>query len=172
MQENLKRAAESFTIMTEMVLPNDTNSLHQLMGGRMLYWIDIAGAIAAQKHSNSIVVTASVDNVSFKEPIKLGNILTLQAKVTRAFNTSMEVYIEVWAENIPEKTKIKTHDAFYTFVAIDSSHRPIKVPGLLPETLEEIEMYKSAERRRHMRLYLAGKIKLNESEVLRTLFEA
>ncbi len=165
-----KKASESYSIMTEMVLPNDTNTLNHLMGGRMLYWIDIAGAIAAQKHSNRIVVTASVDNVTFKEPIKLGNIITLQAKVSRAFNTSMEVHIEVFAENIPQKTKVKTHDAFYTYVAIDDAHKPIQVPALIAETQVEIQLFESAARRRQIRLFLAGKLKLNEAELLRDLF--
>ncbi len=165
-----KKASESYSIMTEMVLPNDTNTLNHLMGGRMLYWIDIAGAIAAQKHSNRIVVTASVDNVTFKEPIKLGNIITLHAKVSRAFNTSMEVHIEVFAENIPQKTKVKTHDAFYTYVAIDDAHKPIQVPALIAETQVEIQLFESAARRRQIRLFLAGKLKLNEAELLRDLF--
>ncbi|MFN0049486.1 MAG: acyl-CoA thioesterase [Cytophagales bacterium] len=170
MENFTKKASESYSIMTEMVLPNDTNTLNHLMGGRMLYWIDIAGAIAAQKHSNRIVVTASVDNVSFNEPIKLGNIITLQAKVSRAFNTSMEVHIEVHAENIPKRTKIKTHDAFYTYVAIDEENRPIKVPELVPETEAEFELFETAFRRRKIRLFLAGKLKIEESELLKDSF--
>jgi len=170
MADFAKNASESYSIMTEMVLPNDTNTLSHLMGGRMLYWIDIAGAIAAQKHSNKIVVTASVDNVSFKEPIKLGNIITLQAKVSRAFSTSMEVHIEVFAENIPLKTKIKTHDAFYTYVAIDENHKPVNVPALIPETAAEKQLYETAAHRRQIRLFLAGKLKIDELDTLRNLF--
>src|SRR5688500_20200244 len=94
-----KKVSDSFTIMTELVLPNDTNTLHNLMGGKMMHWMDIVSAIAAQKHSNRIVVTASVDNVSFRESIKLGNVVTLEAKVTRAFSSSMEVHIVVYAED-------------------------------------------------------------------------
>src|SRR6185503_10421171 len=96
-----KTPQDSFVIMSELVLPNDTNTLGNLMGGKLLHWMDIASAIAAQKHSNRIVVTVSVDFVSFKESIKLGDVVTLKARVTRAFKTSMEVIIEVWSENIP-----------------------------------------------------------------------
>jgi acyl-CoA hydrolase len=163
---NKKYAKESYTTMTEMVLPNDTNTLNNLMGGRMLHWIDIAGAIAAQKHSNHVVVTASVDNVSFKEPIKLGNIITLHATVTRAFTTSMEVHIEVFAENIPKQTKVKTHDAFYTYVAINENGVPVQVPEVIAETEEEQKYHDSAMKRRQLRLFLAGKLKPEEASDL------
>ena len=93
--------------MTELVLPNDTNTLNNLMGGRLMHWMDVVSAIAAQKHSNRIVVTASVDNISFSKPIRLGNVVTLRAQVTRSFNSSMEVHIEVWAEDIPNNIKFK-----------------------------------------------------------------
>src|SRR4051812_47090498 len=99
-----KLASESLVTMTELILPNDTNTLNNMMGGRMMHLMDIVSAISAQRHSNRIVVTASVDNVSFASPIKLGNVITLNAKVTRAFNSSMEVHIEVWAEDIPSST--------------------------------------------------------------------
>jgi acyl-CoA hydrolase len=152
-----KFARESYTTMTEMVLPNDTNTFNNLMGGRMLHWIDVAGAIAAQKHCNRIVVTASVDNVSFKEPIKLGNIVTLQAKVSRAFNASMEVHIEVFADDIPNQISKKTNEAFYTFVALDASGKPTPIPELIPETEEEKLLYEGAINRRKIRLALSGK---------------
>src|SRR5215469_11706972 len=100
---------ESLTIMNELVLPNDTNTLHNLMGGRLLHWMDIAAAISAQKHCNRIVVTASVDNVSFKRSIKLGDVITIEAKVSRAFNTSVEVRLDVWSENIPTGTREKSN---------------------------------------------------------------
>ena len=165
-----KYARESLTTMTEMVLPNDTNSLHNLMGGRLLHWMDICAAIAAQKHSNRIVVTASVDNVSFSEPIKLGNIVTMLAKVTRGFNSSMEVNLEVWAEDIPAGTRVNTNRAFYTFVAVDQNGRPIEVPPLTPETEEEKELFASALRRRQLRLVLAGRMKPQDAKELRALF--
>ena len=157
--------------MTELVLPNDTNTLHNLMGGRMMHLMDIAAAIAAQKHSNRIVVTASVDNVSFRDPIRLGNVVTLQAQVTRAFSSSMEVHIDVWAEDIPSGTKLKTNEAFFTFVAMDQSGRPIDVPEAVPETAEEIVLYEGALRRRQLRLVLAGRMKPGEASELKALFE-
>ncbi len=167
-----KLASESITVMTEMVLPNDTNTLHNLMGGRLLHFMDIAAAIAAQKHSNRIVVTASVDNVSFAEPIKLGNIVTMKAQVTRAFNSSMEVFIDVWAEDIPAGVRVSTNSAFYTFVAVDQSGRPIEVPGIIPETDDEKNRFDGALRRRQLRLVLAGRMKPQEATELRALFAA
>lgn len=166
-----KYARESVVTMTELVLPNDTNTLNNLMGGRMMHMMDIVSAISAQKHSNRIVVTASVDNVSFSHPIKLGNVVTLNAKVTRAFNSSMEVHIEVWAEDIPANTKIKSNEAFFTFVAVDQMGNPIDVPELIPETESEKELYASALRRRQLRLVLAGRLKAEEATELRSIFK-
>jgi acyl-CoA hydrolase len=157
-----KSPIHSFTIMNELVLPNDTNTLNNLMGGRLLHWMDIAAAISAQKHCNRIVVTASVDNVSFKQPIKLGDVITIEAKVTRAFHTSVEVRLDVWAENIPTGGRVKSNEAYYTFVAID--------PELVPETEAEIELFEGALRRRQLRLILAGKMDPNEAPELRALF--
>jgi len=171
MKLNIKSAKESFVVMNELVLPNDTNMLNSLMGGRLLHWMDIAAAISAQKHSNRIVVTASVDNVSFKQPIKLGDVVTIQAKVTRAFRTSMEVRLEVWAENVPSGTKIKSNEAYYTFVAVDQSGRTIPVPELLPETDEEKKLYDEALRRRQLRLILSGKMNLNEAAELKAFLD-
>ena len=165
-----KPVADSFVIMTELVLPNDTNTLNNLMGGRMMHLMDIAAAIAAQKHSNRIVVTASVDNVSFRDSIRLGNVVTLQAQVTRAFSSSMEVHIDVWAEDIPSGTKLKTTEAFFTFVAVDQAGRPIDVPEALPETAEEILLFDGALRRRQLRLVLAGRMKPAEAAELKALF--
>src|SRR5690606_17540555 len=118
-----------------------TNPLNNLMGGRLLHWMDIAAAISAQKHCNHIVVTASVDNVSFRHPVKLGDVISIEAQVTRAFNTSVEVRLTVWAENIPSGTKIKSNEAFYTFVAIDEQGNTLAVPQLIPETKEEKKLY-------------------------------
>jgi len=156
--------------MTELVLPNDTNVLFNLRGGKLLHWMDIAAAIAAQKHSNCTVVTASVDNVSFENPIKLGNVVTIQAKVTRAFTTSMETFIEVWAENLQEGTKIKANEAYYTFVALDKVGKPVKVCSLIPETAEEKDKFDKAKRRRELRLVLAGKIKPEDAPELKAIF--
>ncbi|KAA8486250.1 acyl-CoA hydrolase [Arcticibacter tournemirensis] len=165
-----KPASESHTIMNELVLPNDTNPLHNLMGGRLLHLMDIAAAISAQKHSNHIVVTASVDNVSFKHAVKLGDVITITAKVTRAFHTSMEVKIEVWSENIPSGSKIKSNEAYYTFVALDDEGKPALVPELIPETEEEKHLYDSAWSRREQRLILAGKMKPEDATHLKAIF--
>ncbi|GAA4794771.1 acyl-CoA thioesterase [Olivibacter ginsenosidimutans] len=165
-----KFARESFTIMNELVLPNDTNTLNNLMGGRLLHWMDIAAAISAQKHCNRIVVTASVDNVSFKHPVKLGDVISIEAQVTRAFNTSVEVRLQVYAQNIPSGTRVKSNEAFYTFVAIDQNSRTIAVPDLIPETDEEKELYEGALRRRQLRLILAGKMKPEEATELHHFF--
>lgn len=165
-----KFVRESFTIMNELVLPNDTNTLNNLMGGRLLHWMDIAAAISAQKHCNRIVVTASVDNVSFKNPIKLGDVITIEAKVTRAFNTSMEVRLEVWAENIPTGERKKSNEAYYTFVAFNQSEETIKVPEAVPETVEEMELHAGALRRRQLRLVLGGKMQADEATELKALF--
>ncbi len=165
-----KSVQESRVIMTEMVLPNDTNPLHNLMGGRLMHLMDIAAAISAQKHSNRIVVTASVDNVSFAHPIKLGNVVTLEAQVTRAFTSSMEVFVEVYAEDIPAGTKQLTNSAFLTFVAVDQTGRPIVVPEAIPETDKEHELFEAALRRRQLRLVLAKRMKPDEATELQSIF--
>lgn len=170
MSTKTKVPSASLTVMNELVLPNDTNTLNNLMGGRLLHWMDIAAAISAQKHSNRIVVTASVDNVSFKHPIKLGDVITIHAKVTRAFHTSLEVRLDVWAENIPSGTRAKSNEAYYTFVAVDQSGRTIPVPSLVPETAEEIELFDGALRRRQLRLILGGKMLPADAKELKALF--
>lgn len=167
-----KNAQESYTIMNELVLPNDTNTLNNLMGGRLLHWMDIAAAISAQKHCNRIVVTASVDNVSFKQPIKLGDVITIEAKVTRAFNTSVEVRMDVWAQNIPSGTRVKSNEAYYTFVALDQSGGTVPVPELIPTTPEETALYDGALRRRQLRLILGGKMNPDDATELKALFFA
>lgn len=162
---------ESFTTMTELVLPNDTNTLHNLMGGRLMHWMDIASAISAQKHSNRIVVTASADNIHFGRPILLGNVVTITSKVSRAFNSSMEVYVEVFTEDIPSGQKFKSHSAFFTFVAVDQSGRPIDVPELVPETEDEKELFDGALRRRQLRLVLAKRMKPEDATELKSIFK-
>ena len=149
--------------MNELVLPNDTNMLHNLMGGRMLHWMDIAAAISAQKHCNCLAVTASVDNVSFKHAVKLGDVISIEAQVTRAFNTSVEVRLVVSAQNIPSGTTIMSNEAFYTFVAIDADNKPFPVPELIPESAEEVALYNGAMQRRQLRLILSGKMKIHEA---------
>ncbi|MEQ8244021.1 acyl-CoA thioesterase [Fulvivirga sp.] len=170
MAKKPKYVKESYVTMTELVLPNDTNTLNNLMGGRLMHWMDIVSAIAAQKHSNRIVVTASVDNVSFGKPIQLGNVVTLKAQVTRAFSSSMEVRIDVEAEDIPSGKKFESNSAYFTFVAVDQSGRPIDVPEAIPETDEEKEYYAGALRRRQLRLVLAGRMKPNDASELKSIF--
>lgn len=171
MARKKKFPRESFVSMTELVLPNDTNTLNNLMGGRLMHWMDIVSAISAQKHSNRIVVTASVDNISFREPIVLGNVVTLKAKVTRAFNSSMEVRIDVEAEDIPSGKKYESNVAYFTFVAVDQSGRPIDVPEIEPETEEEKSVYEGALRRRQLRLILAGRMNPHEANELKSIFD-
>jgi acyl-CoA hydrolase len=166
----VKTPSQSFTIMNELVLPNDTNTLNNLMGGRLLHWMDIVAAIAAQKHSGKTVVTASVDSVSFGKCIRLGDVVTLEAKVSRAFNTSMEIHIMVYAENIPSGEKFKSNEAYYTFVALDRNGTPVSVPTIQPETEDEKRRYDGALRRRQLRLVLGGKMKPDEATELKALF--
>ncbi len=141
------------------------------MGGRLMHWMDVVSAIAAQRHCNRIVVTASVDNISFSEPIELGNVVTLNAFVTRSFNSSMEVYIEVITENIPKEISRKTNSAFFTFVAVDQQGHPIPVPEVIPETDFEKELYAGALRRRQLRLVLGKRMKPSEAVELRSIFD-
>lgn len=171
MPRKKKTPKESFVSMTELVLPNDTNTLNNLMGGRLMHWMDIVSAISAQKHCNRIVVTASVDNISFRHPIQLGDVVTLKAKVTRAFNSSVEVRIDVEAENVPTGTKIESNSAYFTFVAVDQSGRPIDVPEVEPETDDEKELFNGALRRRQLRLILGGRMKPQEAAELKSIFD-
>jgi acyl-CoA hydrolase len=152
------------------VLPNDTNVFGNLMGGRLMYWMDIAAAIAAQRHCNAPVVTASVDNISFENPIKLGNTVHIEAIVTRAFSTSMEVHLKVWGEDFTQQFKYKSNEAYYTFVALDPNRNPRKVPGLIPETEDEQKLFEGALRRRQIRLILGGKMKPDDAAELKALF--
>ncbi len=170
MQLEPKKASESFTIMNELVLPNDTNTFGNLMGGRLMYWMDIAAGMAAGKHCNAPCMTASVDNLSFKNPIKLGNIVHIEAKVSRAFNTSMEIHLKVWGEDTLHQYKYESNEAYFTFVALDPNRKPRPVPAVIPETDEEKKLYDGALRRRQLRLVLGGKMKAEDADELRALF--
>lgn len=165
-----RNASESLIVMTELVLPNDTNSFGNLMGGRLMYWMDIASALAAMKHCGSPVVTASVDNISFEAPIKLGNVVHIEAKVSRAFTTSMEVHMKVWGENAIKQEKYKSNEAYFTFVALDPNGKPKPVPQLSAETEEEKRLFDGALRRRQIRLILGGKMKPKDATELKALF--
>jgi acyl-CoA hydrolase len=165
-----KSPKDSQIIMTELVLPNDTNVFGNLMGGRLMYWMDIAAALCAGKHCNTPVVTASVDNISFENPIKLGNAVHIHASMSRAFTTSMEVHLKVWGEDFINQQKYKSNEAYYTFVSLDMNRKPMTVPGILPETAEEKKLFDGALRRRQLRLVLGGKMKPQDAEELRALF--
>ncbi len=166
-----KAPRESLTVMTEIVLPNDTNNLQNLFGGQLLSWMDRCAAIAAHRHSRRQVVTASVNNVSFEHPIAQGSIVTLEAKVSRAFTSSMEVFVDVFLEDQRgEKDRIKTNEAIYTFVAVDQLGNPIQVPAVIAETELEIQRFESALRRKQLALIIAGKLKPAEAHELKALF--
>lgn len=165
-----KTPQESRATLTEIVLPNDTNNLNNLMGGRLLHWMDIAAAITAHRHCNRTCVTASVNNVSFEHPIPRGSIVTLEANISRAFNSSMEVFIDVWIEDSISGDKTKCNEAIYTFVAVDNMGKPSRVPEVNPETDLEKKRYDGALRRRQLSLILAGKLKANDASELKALF--
>ncbi|MBZ4191671.1 acyl-CoA thioesterase [Niabella beijingensis] len=166
-----KNPADSLIVMTELVLPNDTNTFGNLMGGRLMYWMDIAAALSAQKHSNLPVVTASVDNISFENPIKLGNSVHIEAKVTRAFNSSMEVHMVVHGEDLVNRYRYKSNEAYYTFVGLDPHGKPAAVPAVEPVTDVELLLFEGALRRRQLRLILGGKMKPTDAAELRALFQ-
>jgi acyl-CoA hydrolase len=167
-----KKVSESITIMNEIVLPNDTNVFGNLMGGRLMYWMDIAAAIAAVKHCNAPCMTASVDNLSFKSPIKLGNVVHIEARITRAFNTSMEIHLKVWGEDNLHKYSYVSNEAYFTYVALDPNNKPRPVPAIIPETEEEKLLFEGALRRRQVRLILGGKMKFDDASELKALFNS
>ena len=165
----LKTAMSSLTVMTDLVLPSETNAINNLFGGELLARMDRAGCIAARRHSGEIVVTTSVNHVAFNKAIPLGSIVTIEAKVSRAFKTSMEVYLDVWI-NFDGGEKIKSNEAIYTFVAVDKNGKPTSNPEKTPESKLEIERYNGALRRRQLSLVLAGKLKAQEATELKALF--
>jgi len=167
-----KKVSDSETIMTEMIMPNDTNPLNNLMGGNLLRWMDIAGGICAGKHAGAHVATASVDHVSFQKPIPLGEVITIRAMVTRAFTTSVEVYVEVSTAQFTGENPRQSNDAYFTFVAINKeTHKPIPIPKVIPVSGEEQRRYDGALRRRELRLILGGRMKPEDAGELKTLFK-
>ena len=166
-----KHPQDSKTTMTDSVLPSETNAIHTLFGGELLARMDRAASIAAQRHSGKIVVTASVNHVAFKHPVPLGSIVTVEAKVSRAFKSSMEVYIDVWVDNKVSKGAIKVNEAIYTFVAVDKTGAPVVIPQLVPQTDEEIKRFDGALRRKQLSLVLAGKMKAQDATELKALFD-
>ena len=154
--DNQKRPVRDSQVeMTQLVLPNDTNQLGNLLGGRLMEWIDIAAAISAQRHSNRICVTVAVDNLVFHQPIKIGEVVTLRASVNRAFGTSMEVGVQVAAENQLTGEKKISNTAYLTFVAVDGYNNPLKVREVQPQSAVERKRYKDAMDRRLLRLQAA-----------------
>jgi len=168
--KNSKKCSESHTVMTNIVLPNETNSLNNMFGGELLARMDRAATIAASRHSQSTVVTASVNHVSFKHPIPEGGVVVVEAQVSRAFSTSMEIYCDVWLDNPITKEKIHTNEGIYTFVAVDKNNKPVAVPESEPETEVEIGRYEAALRRKELSLILSGRMKPTDSVELKKLF--
>lgn len=159
-----KKVSESVIEMNELVMPNDTNILGNLMGGNLMRWMDIASAICASKHCDSYVVTVSVDHLSFHEPIKLGDVVNIKAQVTRAFHTSIEVYLEVFTRGTLQSKTRKSNQAFFTFVALDErTMRPKDIPQVIPETEAEKKLFDEAIVRREMRLVHSGRLKPSEA---------
>lgn len=167
---NPRKASETVAITTKMVLPNDTNTLGNLFGGQLLAWMDVIASVSAHRHCRRVVVTASVNNVSFNQPILHSSIVTLEAKVSRAFNSSMEVFVDVFVEDPLSGKRRKSNEAIYTFVAVDQNGGPIQVPDLIPETEEEKSRFDGALRRKQLSLILAGKMKPNDATELKALF--
>jgi acyl-CoA hydrolase len=165
-----RKASETLAITTKVVLPNDTNTLGNLFGGQLLAWMDVIASVSAHRHSRRVVVTANVNNVSFNSPINHASIVTLEAKVSRAFNSSMEVFVDVFVEDNVTGKRNKSNEAIYTFVAVDQNGGPIQVPELIPETEEEIDRYEGALRRKQLALILAGKMKPSDATELKALF--
>ena len=159
-----KTVSQSRCIMTEIVLPNDTNGLGNMMGGRLLHLMDKCAAISASRHTNRVCVTAAVDSVEFQSPIKQNEIVVLESQVNRTFRTSMEVELNVWAEDARKQTRRKCNRAYYTFVGVGEKGQPVAVPPITPETEDQRERYESAAKRREFRLMLAGRLQLEDAE--------
>ncbi len=164
-------AKETCAITTHLVLPHETNTLGNLMGGVLLNWMDINSAISAHRLCRRVVVTASVNNVSFNKSIGLGEIVTIKTKVSRSFNSSMEVFSEVYVEDHVTGEKLKCNESIYTFVAVDQNGGTITVPELVPETDVEKERFDAALRRRQLSLILAKRLKPEDASELKALFD-
>ncbi|MEX0997252.1 MAG: acyl-CoA thioesterase [Flavobacteriaceae bacterium] len=161
---------ETLTILTDMVLPSETNPVGNMFGGELLARMDRAASISARRHSRRIVVTASVNHVAFNKMIPVGSVVTVEAKVSRAFKTSMEVYMDVWIEDRESGNRSKANEAIYTFVAVDEMGSPMEVPEIIPETDLEKERFVAALRRKQLSLVLAGKMKPKDATELKALF--
>lgn len=165
-----KTPKESLTVLTDMVLPGETNPLSNLFGGEILARMDRACSIAARRHSRRIVVTASVNHVAFTKAVPVGSVVTVEAKVSRAFKSSMEVYVDVWIEDRESGEKARVNEGIYTFVAVDETGSPIPVPQINPETELEKTRFDGALRRKQLSLILSGKMKPQDATELKALF--
>jgi acyl-CoA hydrolase len=166
-----KNPKDSRTIVTDMVLPSETNPIGNMFGGELLSRMDRAASIAARRHSRRIVVTVSVNHVAFNKMIPLGSVVTVEAQVSRAFRSSMEIFMDVWVEDRESGVRSKSNEAIYTFVAVDEMGSPVPVPSLVPETELEKERFAAALRRKQLSLLLAGKIKPSDATELKALFD-
>ena len=166
----IKTPKESLTILTDMVLPGETNPLGNLFGGELLARMDRACSIAARRHSRRIVVTASVNHVAFNKAVPVGSVVTIEAKVTRAFKSSMEIYVDVWSEDRESQKRSKVNEGIYTFVAVDDTGTPVAIPKIKPETDLEKDRYEGALRRKQLSLILSGKMNPVDATELKALF--
>ena len=166
----VKTPKESLTILTDIVLPGETNPLGNLFGGELLARMDRACSIAARRHSRRIVVTASVNHVAFNKAVPVGSVVTIEAKVSRAFKSSMEIYVDVWIEDRESQERSKVNEGIYTFVAVDTTGTPVTVPQIKPETELEKKRFQGALRRKELSLILSGKMNPNEATELKALF--
>ncbi len=165
-----KTPSQSFTTVTDLVLPSETNPLNNLFGGELLARMDRAASISARRHSRRIVVTASVNHVAFNRMIPLGSVVTIEAQVTRAFKTSMEIHMDVWIEDRESGDRSRANEAIYSFVAVDETGRPVQVPQIIPETDIEKERFAAALRRKQLSLVLAGKMEAKDATELKAIF--
>lgn len=164
-----KTAQQSLTIQTHLVMPNDANQLQNLFGGQLMAWMDEVASITAFRHCGNVAVTASINNVSFTQPIPLGSYVILESKVSRAYNTSMEIYVDVYLET-RDGNRSKCNEGIFLFVAMDEQLKPLPVPELVPETDEEKSRFASALRRKQLSLVLAGRMKPDDATELKELF--
>ena len=165
-----KHPSESLTVLTDLVLPSETNPLNNLFGGELLARMDRAASISAGRHSRRISVTVSVNHVAFNKAIPLGSVVIIEAKVSRAFKTSMEIYIDVWVEDRLSGERTKSNEAIYTFVAVDENGKPVEVPHIEPVTKLEKHRYDDALRRKQLSLVIAGKLNPHDATELKALF--
>jgi acyl-CoA hydrolase len=142
---------ESIAEMAEIVLPNDANLVNALLGGRLMHWIDVAGAMAAHRHSRQYVVTAAIDHMDFLVPVRVGDYVILRSSVNRVFHTSMEIGVKVWVEDYRRERSQHVSSAYLTFVAVDREGHKLPVPQVIPETEDEKRRYEGAGRRREIR---------------------